>query len=133
MAAGALWLGLCASGVVGLARLRFPAHDCAPPLRAELETLRASLPPRSVVFYAGPLVEEGCSPYYLAQHALAPALVLAVDRADVYLELRDSDLVVTEQPAVVLAFGREGRRWLQAHPDYLPARRAGDAVLAVRR
>lgn len=135
-AAYLLWLGLCASGLVALAReWPFPTGgpDCAPRLRAELESFRAALPHRSVIFYVGPELHDGCSPYYLAQHALAPSIVLEPGRAESYLAWRDHDLVVPLDPAVVLAFGPAGRRWLRERPEYLPARRAGEAVLAVRR
>ena len=93
--------------------------DCAPRFDAEMAALRPLLPARGVLAYVGPRDVDGCHPMYVAQYALAPVWIAEMgapdDRA---LWRRRGAHALPMDPALVIAYGDEGRAWLAASPRH---------------
>ena len=70
---------------------------------------------------------------FVAQYALAPVYIVQADFPDHMQDLatRQRHLLATE-PELVIAWGPEGRAWMQRHPEYRPVRRTRNAVLVWR-
>ena len=106
---------------------------CAVDWDAELAPLRAALPERGVIGYAGPSRDRGCHPMFVAQYALAPLYLVEMGYPEHVADLaaRQRHLLSAE-PELVIVWGPEGQVWLQQHPDYRPVQRTTNAVLVWR-
>jgi hypothetical protein len=134
--AAVLWIGLCLASLGWLfTRARLPSgaagEDCAAATAEALRALRPRVPPRAVIAFVGVATTGGCNPRMIAGRVLAPALVL-VDDPDGIAWIRASGPVVPVAPALVLAWGAEGERWIAGHPDARLVASEGPARLLAR-
>jgi hypothetical protein len=113
---------------------RQPEVDCAARYAARYARARPLLPAHGVLGWFGPDDVEGeCNAKQVAQHALAPILLVDVGDEWAIERVRRLDLVAPSRPplAIVdLAYPR-ARSWMQSQHDYRVVAEVGDDVVVV--